>query len=85
MISFEMLEMKIQSSRNKLTSPAYEVDSALSENLSMESMVSLDELRVRSLSSSRCFCFFLTFQWRHSAREANQSEIWSWAQMDGTG
>ena len=27
------------------------------------------------LSSSSVFCFFLTFQWRHSARESNQSEI----------
>ena len=56
---------------------------ALSEN--WESRVSLEEQRVRSESSSKCFCFFLTFQWRHSAREANQSEIWSCAHIDGTG
>ena len=52
---------------------------------SRESRVSLEELLVRSESSSKCFCFFLTFQWRHSARDANQSEIWSWAQIEGTG
>lgn len=52
---------------------------------SMESMVSLDEHRVRSDNSSRCFCFLRTFQCKHSAKEANQSEIWSWAQIDGTG
>lgn len=56
---------------------------ALSENC--ESRVSLEEQRVRSESSSKCFCFLRTFQWRHSASEANQSEIWSCAHIDGTG
>lgn len=40
---------------------------------------------VKSLSSSRLFCVLRTFQWRHSPNESNQSDIWSWAQMEGTG
>ena len=32
----------------------------------------------KSLSSSRVRCFFLTFQCKHSAKESNQSVIWSW-------
>lgn len=52
---------------------------------SKESRVSSELEWVRSVSSSRCFCRFLTFQWRHSASESNQSEIWSWAHMLGTG
>ena len=35
--------------------------------------------------SSIAFCFFRSFQCKQSAKEANQSEIWSWEQIDGTG
>lgn len=35
----------------------------------------LFELGPKSTKSSNCLCFFLTFQWRHSASESNQSDI----------
>ena len=47
--------------------------------------IAIEDDRDKSDNSSIAFCFFRTFQCRHSAKEANQSEIWSWAQMDGTG
>ena len=47
--------------------------------------LAIEEERDRSDSSSIAFCFLRTFQWRHSAKDANQSEIWSCAQMEGTG
>jgi len=37
----------------------------------------------RSDNSSKCFCRFRTFQCKHSANESNQSDIWSWAHIDG--
>ena len=52
---------------------------------SRESIVSSEDDLVRSESSSKCFCFLRTFQCRHSAKEANQSEIWSCEQIEGTG
>ena len=44
-----------------------------------------DEDLDKSDNSSIAFCFFRTFQCRHSAKDANQSDIWSCAQIDGTG
>lgn len=52
---------------------------------SKESKVSLELDRVRSSSSSMCFCLLRTFQCKHSANESNQSVIWSCEHILGTG